>query len=71
MSNGICGLDFDYIDFLKDLFIYLFIYSFIYLFIYLFIYFICVSTLTVFRHNRRGHRIPLQMVVSHHVVAVN
>jgi len=24
---------------------------------------------TVFRHTRRGHQIPLQMVVSHHVVA--
>jgi hypothetical protein len=23
----------------------------------------------VFRHTRRGHQIPLQMVVSHHVVA--
>jgi hypothetical protein len=25
-------------------------------------------TVAVFRHSRRGHRIPLQMVVSHHVV---
>jgi hypothetical protein len=25
----------------------------------------------VFRHTRRGHQIPLQMVVSHHVVAGN
>jgi hypothetical protein len=23
----------------------------------------------VFRHTRRGHRIPLQMVMSHHVFA--
>jgi hypothetical protein len=30
---------------------------------------ICDST--VFRHTRRGHRISLQMVVSHHVVAGN
>jgi len=26
---------------------------------------------TVFRHTRKGHQIPLQMVVSHHVVAGN
>jgi hypothetical protein len=28
-------------------------------------------TVAVFRHTRRGHHIPLQMVVSHHVVAGN
>jgi len=28
-------------------------------------------TVAVFRHTRRGHRIPSQMVVSHHVVAEN
>jgi hypothetical protein len=28
-------------------------------------------TVSVFRHTRRGHQIPLQMVVSHHVVAGN
>jgi hypothetical protein len=28
-------------------------------------------TVAVFRHTRRGHRTPLQMVVSHHVVAGN
>jgi hypothetical protein len=28
-------------------------------------------TVAVFRHTRRGHQIPLQMVVSHHVVAGN
>jgi len=26
-------------------------------------------TVAVFRHTRRGHQIPLQMAVSHHVVA--
>jgi hypothetical protein len=26
-------------------------------------------TAAVFRHSRRGHWIPLQMVVSHHVVS--
>jgi hypothetical protein len=37
----------------------------------LFIYFMYEYTVAVFRHTRRGHRIPLQMVVSHHVVAGN
>jgi hypothetical protein len=41
----------------KDLFIYLF---------YLYEY-----TVAVFRHTKRGHQIPLQMVVSHRVVAGN
>ena len=37
-------------------------------FIYLF--YICNEYIvTVFRHSRREHRISLQMVVSHHVVA--
>jgi len=35
--------------------------------IYLFI--IYKYTIAVFRHTRREHRISLQMVVSHHVVA--
>jgi hypothetical protein len=42
---------------------------FIYLFIYLFN--ICEYTVTLFRHTRRRHQIPLQMVVSFHVVAGN
>jgi hypothetical protein len=29
------------------------------------------NALAVFRHTGRGHQIPLQMVVSHHVVAGN
>ena len=33
--------------------------------------FLCEYTVAVFRHTRRGHGIPLQMVVSHHVVAGN
>jgi hypothetical protein len=32
---------------------------------------ICKYTVAVFRYTRRGHQIPLQMVVSHHVVAGN
>jgi hypothetical protein len=39
--------------------------------IYLFILCIYEYTVAVFRHTRRGHQIPLQMVVSHHVVAGN
>ena len=46
-----------------------FIYLFIYLFTYLFN--VCGYSVAVFRHTRRGHWIPLQMVVSHHVVAGN
>jgi hypothetical protein len=34
-----------------------------------FIYLFYVFEYTVFRHTRRGHQIPLQMVVSHYVVA--
>jgi hypothetical protein len=37
---------------------------------YLFII-ICKYTVAVFGHSRRGHQIPLEMVVSHHVVAEN
>ena len=38
----------------------------------LFIYFnVSEYPVVVFRHTRRGHRIPLQMLVSHHVVARN
>jgi hypothetical protein len=33
--------------------------------IYLFIFNVCEYTVAVFRHTRRGHQIPLQMVVSH------
>lgn len=34
-----------------------------------FIYFMSEYTVAVFSHTRRGRQIPLQMVVSHHVVA--
>jgi hypothetical protein len=36
--------------------------------VYLFFY---KYTDAIFRHTRRGHLIPLQIVVSHHVVAGN
>jgi hypothetical protein len=35
----------------------------------IYLFYVCEYTATVFRHTRRGHWIPLQMVVSHHVVA--
>jgi hypothetical protein len=41
--------------------------SFFKVFIYLF--YVCEYSVVVFRHTRRGHQIPLQMVLSHHVVA--
>jgi hypothetical protein len=50
---------------------------FIYLFtcfllkIYLFYIYAYEYSVAVFRHTRRGHQTPLQMVVSHHVVAGN
>jgi len=51
-------------------FLYLcFCFFFFFLKIYLFI--IYKYTVAVFRHTRRGYRIPLQMIVSHHVVAGN
>jgi len=36
-----------------------------------FLFYVYEYTVAVFRHTRRGHQIPLQMVVSHHVVAGN
>jgi hypothetical protein len=47
--------------------IYLITYLFTYLKIHVFI--ICKYTAAVFRCTRRMHQIPLQMVVSHHVIA--
>jgi hypothetical protein len=38
--------------------------SFLKRFVYFYVY-----ECSVFMHTRRGHRIPLQMVVSHHVAA--
>jgi hypothetical protein len=35
------------------------------------LFYLYVYIVTLFRHTRRGHQIPLQMVVSHHVVAGN
>jgi hypothetical protein len=41
------------------------------LFLKIYVFYVCEYTVAVFRHTRRGHQIPLQMVVSHHVVAGN
>jgi hypothetical protein len=41
-------------------------------FFYLFfkdLFILCEFTVAVFRHTRGGHQIPLQMAVSHQVVA--
>ena len=35
------------------------------------IFFFYLNEYTVFRHTMKGHRIPLKMAVSHHVVAGN
>jgi hypothetical protein len=34
-----------------------------------YLFYLYEYTVAVLRHTRRGHQIPLQMVVSHHVVA--
>jgi hypothetical protein len=45
--------------------------SFFFLLLFLNIYLFIYLMYAVFRHTRRGHRIPLHMVVSHHVIAGN
>jgi hypothetical protein len=37
----------------------------------IYLFYIYEYPVAVFRHTRRGHQIPLQMVVSHHVVTGN
>jgi hypothetical protein len=37
----------------------------------IYLYYLYEHITAVFRHTRRGHQIPLQMVVSHHVDARN
>jgi len=58
------------IGFLKNYFFNIYIYSIyilekIYMLIYIYIYIMKAA----FRPTRRGHQIPLQMIVSHHMVA--
>jgi len=38
---------------------------------FIYIFYTCEYTVAVFRHTRKRHQIPLQIVVSHHVVAGN
>jgi hypothetical protein len=77
-----CVIFFFYANFKVS--IYMYVYTYIYTHTYTHMYvcmYMCVCiyniynvyeyTVAVFRHTRRGHRIPLQMVVSHHVVAGN
>jgi hypothetical protein len=42
-----------------------------FLFFNIYLFYAYEHTVAVFRHTRRGHGIPFQMVVSHHVVAGN
>jgi len=46
-----------------------FVCLFVCLFLKIYLLIIYKYTVAVFRHTRKGHQIPLQMVVSHHVVA--
>jgi hypothetical protein len=34
-----------------------------------YLFYVYEYIIALFRHTRKGHKIPLQMVVSHHVVA--
>jgi hypothetical protein len=47
--------------------------NFLFVFLVLFkgLFHVYEYTVAVFRHIRKGHRIPLQIVVSHHVVVGN
>jgi hypothetical protein len=36
-----------------------------------FVFYVYENNVAVFRHTRRGHKVSLQMAVSHHVVAGN
>ena len=49
----------------------LFVCLFVCLIDWLIFFYVCEYTVPLFRHTRRGHRIPLQMAVSHHVGARN
>ena len=43
----------------------------LFFFLKIYLFYVYEYTVDVFRHTRRGHWIPLQMVVSHYVVAGN
>jgi hypothetical protein len=44
--------------------------KFLSFFFKIYLFYVCESTVAV-RHTRRGHKVSLQMAVSHHVVAGN
>jgi hypothetical protein len=48
-----------------------FVLFFVVLKIIIYLFYVYEYTVAVIRHTRRGHRIPLQMVVNNHVVAGN
>jgi hypothetical protein len=54
------------VDMVEHLFCFVWFWIFKKILFYLYEYIVAV-----FRHTRRGHRTPLQIVVSHHVVAGN
>jgi hypothetical protein len=47
------------------------VFSFVLFLRFMYLFYVCEYTVAVFRQTRRGHQIPLQMVVSHHVVGGN
>jgi hypothetical protein len=44
---------------------------YVYFFLKIYLFYLYEYTIGVFRHTRRGHQIPLQMVMCYHVVAGN
>jgi hypothetical protein len=70
LTLGFFVVVFIFLLFLKEyIYIYIYIYTYMSVYMYTHIY-VCVCV-AAFRHTRRGHQIPLQMVVSHHVFAGN
>jgi hypothetical protein len=43
----------------------------VYSFRFIYSFYVYEYTIALFRHTRRGYQIPLQMIVSHHVVSGN
>jgi hypothetical protein len=54
-----------------DLSIFLYLLLFLFSFLKIYLFYKCEYTEVVFRHTRRGHQIPLKMVVSHYVFVGN
>jgi Na+-transporting methylmalonyl-CoA/oxaloacetate decarboxylase gamma subunit len=45
--------------------------GFVFLFLKIYLFYLYEYIVAILRHTRRGHPIPVQMVVSHHVAAGN